>query len=69
MASTNTVKAFDKIQNLQWYSEHFLENSPYDLFKQIIDDKIEKKQPKSAIKKINKVILFYNDETFETFTN
>ena len=39
MASTNTVKAFDKIQDLQWYSEHFLENSPYDLFKQIIDAK------------------------------
>ena len=30
---------------------------------------IEKKQTKSTIKKINKVILFYDDETFETFTN
>ena len=28
--------AFDKIQNLQWYSEHFKNNSPYELFKQII---------------------------------
>ena len=36
---------------------------------QIIDKKIEKKQPKSMNKKINKVILFYDDETFETFTN
>ena len=36
---------------------------------QIIDKKIEKKQTKSTIKKINKVILFYDDETFETFTN
>ena len=36
---------------------------------QIIENKIEKKHPKSAIKKINKVILFYDDETFETFTN
>ena len=36
---------------------------------QITENKIEKKQPKSAIKKINKVILFYDDETFETFTN
>ena len=36
---------------------------------QIIDKKIEKNQTKSTIKKINKVILFYDDETFETFTN
>ena len=36
---------------------------------QIIEKKIEKKQTKSTIKKINKVILFYDDETFETFTN
>jgi len=39
MTSTKTVKAFDKIQNLQWYSEHFLDNSPYDLFKEIIRTK------------------------------
>ena len=39
MASTKTVKAFDKIQDLQWYSEHFRENSPFDLFKQIIRTK------------------------------
>lgn len=39
MTSTETVKAFDKIQNLQWYSEHFLDNSPYDLFKEIIRTK------------------------------
>ena len=36
---------------------------------QVIDNKIEKKQQKSMNKKINKVILFYDDETFETFTN
>ena len=36
MTSTKTVRAFDKIQNLQWYSEHFKNNSPYELFKQII---------------------------------
>ncbi len=36
---------------------------------QIIEKKIEKKQTKSTIKKINKVILIYDDETFETFTN
>ena len=36
---------------------------------QIIDKKTEKKETKSTIKKINKVILFYDDETFETFTN
>ena len=36
---------------------------------QIIDKKIEKKQAKSINKKINKIILFYDDETFETFTN
>ena len=36
---------------------------------QNMDNKIEKKQAKSANKKINKVILFYDDETFETFTN
>ena len=46
-----------------------VENPPPYPTTQIIDDKIEKKQPKSAIKKINKVILFYDDETFETFTN
>ena len=39
MTSTKTVKAFDKIQNLQWYSEHFLDNSPYELFKEIIRTK------------------------------
>lgn len=39
MKSTKTVKAFDKIQDLQWYSEHFRENSPFDLFKQIIRTK------------------------------
>jgi len=39
MASTKTVQAFDKIQNLQWYSEHFKDNSPYELFKKIIDAK------------------------------
>lgn len=39
MTSTKTVKAFDKIQNLQWYSEHFLDNSPYNLFKEIIRTK------------------------------
>ena len=33
------------------------------------DKRIGKKHSKSAIKKINKVILFYDDETFETFTN
>ena len=33
------------------------------------EKKIEKKHIKSTIKKINKVILFYDDETFETFTN
>ena len=36
MTSTKTVKSFDKIQDLQWYSEHFLDNSPYELFKEII---------------------------------
>ena len=36
---------------------------------QIIDKKNDKKQAKSTNKKINKVILFYDDETFETFTN
>ena len=36
---------------------------------QLFNKKIEKKQTKSTIKKINKVILFYDDETFETFTN
>ena len=36
---------------------------------QIIDKKNDKKQEKSTNKKINKVILFYDDETFETFTN
>ena len=39
MTSTKTVKAFDKIQNLQWASENWLDNSPYDLFKQIITTK------------------------------
>jgi len=39
MASTKTVKAFDKIQDLQWASENWLDNSPYDLFKQIIRTK------------------------------
>ena len=39
MASTKTVQAFDKIQDLQWYSEHFRENSPFDLFKKIIRTK------------------------------
>lgn len=34
-----------------------------------LEKKIEKKHSKSMIKKINKVILFYDDETFETFTN
>tara|TARA_Y100001958_G_C21105909_1_gene454387 strand:+ start:193 stop:528 length:336 start_codon:yes stop_codon:yes gene_type:complete len=36
---------------------------------QIIDKKNDKKQEISTNKKINKVILFYDDETFETFTN
>ena len=36
---------------------------------QTVDKKIEKKQLKPMNKKINKVILFYDDETFETFTN
>ena len=39
MTSTKTVKAFDKIQDLQWASENWLDNSPYDLFKQIIRTK------------------------------
>tara|TARA_R100000458_G_C8100278_1_gene127252 strand:+ start:45 stop:344 length:300 start_codon:yes stop_codon:yes gene_type:complete len=39
MASTKTVQAFDKIQDLQWASENWLDNSPYDLFKQIIRTK------------------------------
>ena len=39
MTTTKTVKAFDKIQNLQWASENWLDNSPYDLFKQIITTK------------------------------
>ena len=39
MTSTSTVKAFDKIQDLQWSSENWLDNSPYDLFKQIIRTK------------------------------
>jgi hypothetical protein len=39
MTSTKTVKAFDKIQDLQWASENWLDNSPYDLFKQIITTK------------------------------
>ena len=39
MTTTKTVKAFDKIQDLQWYSESFLDNSPYDLFKEIIRTK------------------------------
>ena len=33
------------------------------------ENEIEKKHIKSTTKKINKVILFYDDETFETFTN
>ena len=33
----------------------------------LFDKKIAKKQTKSPIKKINKIILFYDDETFETF--
>lgn len=36
---------------------------------QSLDKKSGKKHTKSTIKKINKVILFYDDETFETFTN
>ena len=43
--------------------------NPYSIQKHKYDKKIEKKQPKSMNKKINKVILFYDDETFETFTN
>ena len=39
MTSTKTVKAFDKIQDLQWASENWLDNSPFDLFKQIIRTK------------------------------
>ena len=39
MTSTKTVKAFDKIQDLQWASKNWLDNSPYDLFKQIIRTK------------------------------
>ena len=53
---------------LDWLSNG-VEKPPLYPKTQIIDDKIEKKQSKSAIKKINKVILFYDDETFETFTN
>ena len=46
-----------------------IEKPPLYLKTQIIEKKIEKKQTKSTIKKINKVILIYDDETFETFTN
>ena len=36
---------------------------------QLPEKKTVKKHTKSMIKKINKVILFYDDDTFETFTN
>lgn len=36
---------------------------------QLPEKKTEKKHTKSMIKKINRVILFYDDDTFETFTN
>tara|TARA_R100001015_G_C4620986_1_gene178079 strand:+ start:1312 stop:1611 length:300 start_codon:yes stop_codon:yes gene_type:complete len=39
MTSTQTVKAFDKIQDLQWASDNWTDNSPFDLFKQIIRTK------------------------------
>ena len=39
MTSTKTVKAFDKIQDLQWASQNWLDNSPFDLFKKIIRTK------------------------------
>jgi len=39
MTSTKTVKAFDKIQDLQWASDNWTDNSPFDLFKQIIRTK------------------------------
>lgn len=37
--SLKTAKAFDKIQDLQWSSDNWTDNSPFDLFKQIIRTK------------------------------
>ncbi len=46
------------------------DENPLPYSKKLSHDKeIEKKHIKSTIKKINKIILFYDDETFETFTN
>ena len=37
--SLKAAQAFDKIQNLQWESTNWTDNSPFDLFKQIIRTK------------------------------
>ena len=37
--SLKAAQAFDKIQNLQWASDNWTDNSPFDLFKQIIRTK------------------------------
>ena len=34
--SLKAAQAFDKIQDLQWESDNWTDNSPFDLFKQII---------------------------------
>ena len=60
MKENDFFEFLEFLQNLNFLNEK-------TLF--VIDKKIEKKQPKSMNKKINKVILFYDDETFETFTN
>ena len=53
---------------LEWLIKGDKKPLPYS--KTVSHEKeIEKKHIKSTIKKINKVILFYDDETFETFTN
>ena len=37
--SLKAAQAFDKIQDLQWASDNWTDNSPFDLFKQIIRTK------------------------------
>ena len=37
--SLKAAQAFDKIQNLQWASDNWTDNSPFDLFKQVIRTK------------------------------
>ena len=37
--SLKAAQAFDKIQDLQWASDNWTDNSPFDLFKQVIRTK------------------------------